>query len=112
MSDLITDLSEHNGVWTLKLIGSVDSETHHLMWVTDGSSSLLRKLRESNADSLQIDLTETDRFDSQGLRLLLNAHKEFSRARVPITLKNPNVHLSRLFQIMQFDRIFSVEFDQ
>lgn len=111
MADLITDLSEENGIWTLKLVGSVDSETHHLMWFTDGSASLLRKLRESNADSLRIDLTETDRFDSQGLRLLLNAHKEFSRARVPIILKNPNVHLSRLFQIMQFDRIFSVEFD-
>ena len=111
MSNLIADLSEENGRWTLKLVGSIDSETHQLMWSAEGSTALLEKLQVVQADSLWIDLTETERFDSQGLRLLLNAHKEFSRAQLPIILKNPNAHLNRLFQIMQFDRIFTIEFE-
>ncbi|MCB0164735.1 MAG: STAS domain-containing protein [Anaerolineae bacterium] len=111
MSNLITDLSEENGRWTLKLVGSIDSDTHQLMWFTEGSMALLEKLQAAKANSLRIDLSETDRFDSQGLRLLLNAHKEFSRAQLPIILKNPNAHLNRLFQIMQFDRIFAIEFE-
>lgn len=111
MSNLIADLSEENDRWTLKLVGSIDPDTHQLMWATEGSNALLEKLQVAQADCLWIDLTETERFDSQGLRLLLNAHKEFSRAKMPIILKNPNAHLARLFQIMQFDRIFTIEFD-
>lgn len=111
MPNLIADLSEENGRWTLKLVGSIDSDTHHLMWSTESSSALLKKLQEAKADSLWIDLSETERFDSQGLRLLLNAHKEFSRADIPIILRYPNPHLNRLFQIMQFDRIFTIEFE-
>ncbi|MCB0191217.1 MAG: STAS domain-containing protein [Anaerolineae bacterium] len=111
MSELVVDLFEENRIWTLKLDGNVDSNTHQFMWFTNSSASLLKKLQEAQAEALRIDLTETNSFDSQGLRLLLNAHKEFSRAKLPIILKNPNVHLSRLFKIMQFDRIFEIEFD-
>ena len=111
MSELTVDLSEEDSVWILKLSGNVDSNTHQFMWFVDSSVALLKKLQEAHAKALQIDLTETNSFDSQGLRLLLNAHKEFSRAKLPIILKNPNVHLSRLFKIMQFDRIFEIEVD-
>ncbi len=112
MSQLITELVQNDDdSWTLKLIGSIDSDTRHLMWSVQSSEVLLKKLLESNANKLIIDLTLAERFDSHGLRLLLNAQKEFSRESVQIILKSPNSHLRRLFQIMQFDRVFVVEFD-
>jgi len=110
MTDLVSELTQQSSdIWTLKLTGGVDSETHHLMWTTYSSADLLQQLVAAKAKKLVIDLTAVDRLDSQGLRLLLNAHKEFSREKIEIVLKNPNPHLRRLFQIMQFDRVFTVE---
>jgi anti-anti-sigma factor len=110
MSDLTATLTQQSGdIWTLKLIGGVDSDTHHLMWTTASSADLLQRLVAAKAKKLVIDLSAVDRFDSQGLRLLLIAHKEFSKEKIEIVLKNPNSHLRRLFQIMQFDRVFTVE---
>jgi anti-anti-sigma factor len=112
MTHLKTELTQSDAkTWTLKLIGSIDSETRHLMWSVDSSAALLEKLVAAKAKKLVIDLTLAERFDSHGLRLLLNAQKEFSRESVQIVLKSPNSHLKRLFQIMQFDRVFVVEFD-
>lgn len=112
MAHLKTELIQNDtGTWTLKLIGSIDSETRHLMWSVDSSAALLEKLVAAKAKKLIIDLTLAERFDSHGLRLLLNAQKEFSKENVQIVLKRPNSHLKRLFQIMQFDRVFVVEYD-
>ena len=112
MAHLKTELVQNDAdTWTLKLIGSIDSETRHLMWSVDSSAVLLEKLVAANAKKLIIDLTRAERFDSHGLRLLLNAQKEFSKEDVQIILRSPNSHLKRLFQIMQFDRVFVVEYD-
>ncbi len=112
MMQLATELIRNDdGTWTLKLIGTVDSDTHRLMWFAEDSAALLKKLVEAKAKKLLIDLTLAERFDSHGLRLLLNAQKEFSQQNIQIVLKSPNSHLKRLFQIMQFDRVFVVEFD-
>lgn len=112
MSQLKTELIQNDAdTWTLKLVGSIDSETRHSMWSEKSSAALLEKLVAAKAKKLFIDLTLAERFDSHGLRLLLNAQKEFSKENVQIVLKSPNSHLKRLFQIMQFDRVFVVEFD-
>lgn len=112
MDQLTTELTHNeDNSWTLKLTGSVGPTTHALMWSAESSTLLLQKLVEAKSSKLFIDLTAVDRFDSHGLRLLLNAQKEFSAKSVQIVLKNPNSHLSRLFQIMQFDRAFEIEFD-
>ncbi len=112
MSELKTELTQiDDSTWRLKLKGIIDSDTRHRMWVLENSAILLGKLLEANAKKLLIDLTEAERFDSHGLRLLLNAQKEFSKENVEIVLKSPNSHMKRLFQIMQFDRVFIVEFD-
>jgi len=109
MTNLIAELARGDEAWTLKLIGSVDSGTTHLMWYTDSSASLLKELVQAQAKKLFIDLDRAESIDSHGLRLLLNAHKEFSKENIPIILQNPNPHLKRLFRIMQFDRVFVVE---
>lgn len=112
MTKLTTELARNGDAWTLKLIGSVDSGTTHLMWFTDSSASLLEELVEANAKKLIVDLTHANAIDSHGLRLLLHAHKEFSEENIQIILQNPNPHLKRLFRIMQFDRVFTVELDE
>ncbi len=111
MTNLTAELTRNDDAWTLKLIGSVDSGTSYLMWYTDSSASLLKKLRQAKAKKLFIDLMAAESIDSHGLRLLLNAQKEFSKEDVQIILQNPNPHLKRLFRIMQFDRVFTVELD-
>jgi anti-anti-sigma factor len=108
---LKAELSQDVDVWTLKLSGFVNANTASLMWSTDSSSTLLKKLRQSQARSLVIDLTETNGIDSHGLRLLIDAHKEFSAQNIQIRLRQPNPHLSRLFRIMQFDRLFKIEWE-
>lgn len=109
MSKLSTELTRQPDAWILKLNGHVNSSTAHLMWSTDGSTSLLKEMTRARAKKLLFDLTNVESIDSHGLRILLNAHKDFSTENIQITLQNPNPHLKRLLRIMQFDRVFVVE---
>jgi len=112
ISPLEIDLSHDNpDVWTLKLSGSVDITNHHLLWSIYGEQALLEKILETEAKKLVIDLSEVDRMDSQGLRHLHDIYRLFESTDIQLTLKNPNSHLYRLLQIMQFDTIYNVEFD-
>jgi len=106
---LSTKLTRQNDVWLLKLKGNVDVVTAHLMWSTDNSTSLVKEMVQAKVKKLTIDLTHVDFIDSHGLRVLLNAHKEFSNENIQIILQNPNPHLKRLLRIMQFDRVFVIE---
>jgi anti-anti-sigma factor len=108
MTELTTDLIRQENEWILKLNGAIDSNSLYLMWFMDSSASLLKEMKQNGANKLLIDLTNVETIDSQGLRMLLSAQKEFSREDVSIRLKNPNSHLKRLFRIMQFDRVFDV----
>lgn len=112
MDPLSTELIKNSGnTWTLKLIGSVNPRTHQLMWHAESSALLLEQLLKANVKTLFIELSETERFDSHGLRLLLSAQRDFAAKNITTVLRNPNSHLYRLFQIMQFDRAFTIEFD-
>jgi len=112
MAHLTTTLTHNSDrTWTLSLHGIIDASTHDMMWSLESSALLLQQLIETQAKMLFVDLTHAERIDSHGLRLLLNAQKEFTNENVQIILKNPNSHLNRLFQIMQFDRVFTIEFD-
>lgn len=110
MEQLKSALSQNGNIWILSLTGSVGPNTHNLIWPTENSASLLQNMMDAGATKLIVDLTNTKRFDSHGLRLLLNAQKEFLTENISIILRNPNSHLNRLFQIMQFDRVFEIEF--
>jgi anti-sigma B factor antagonist len=109
MSKLSTELMRQPDAWILKLNGHVDSSTVNLMWSADGSASLLKEMMQARVKKLLFDLTNVESIDSHGLRVLLNAHKDFSTENIQITLQNPNPHLKRLLRIMQFDRVFVVE---
>jgi anti-sigma B factor antagonist len=109
MNKLSTELTRQSDVWILKLNGNVDSNSAHLMWFTDNGASLLKELMQAQVKKLLIDLTNLEFIDSHGLRVLLNAHKEFSSENIQVVLQNPNPHLKRLLRIMQFDRVFVIE---
>lgn len=111
MDNLATELTRNSDAWTLKLKGNVDSSTVHLMWATDSSASLLKEMTQARVKKLLIDLTQVEFIDSHGLRVLLNTHKDFANEAIQIFLQNPNPHLKRLLRIMQFDRVFVIEFN-
>jgi anti-sigma B factor antagonist len=110
MAQLSAKLTQANEVWHLKLKGIIDSNTATRMWHNEDSASLLKKLTQTQAKKLVLDLTNVDFIDSHGLRILLNAHTEFTQAKVALVLYNPNAHLKRLLRIMQFDRVLTIEF--
>ena len=99
-------------IWILHLTGTVDSSTHRLMWSADSSTLLAQQLVEAKAKTLIVELTDVERIDSQGLGIILNAYKEFSSHNIDIILRNPNPHLFRLFRLMQFDQVFTIEFSE
>ena len=109
MDKLSTELTRRKDVWTLKLKGNIDSTTADLMWSTDNSNILLKEMAQARVKKLLINLTNVEYIDSHGLRILLNAHKDFSIENIQIVLQNPNPHLKRLLRIMQFDRVFVIE---
>ncbi len=106
---LSTKLIRRSDIWTLKLTGNIDSSTANTMWAVDNSPSLLKEMAQTQVKKLALDLTDVDFIDSHGLRVLLNAHKDFSNENIQIILQNPNAHLKRLLRIMQFDRVFVIE---
>lgn len=106
---LSTKLIRQNEVWTLKLSGNIDSATANQMWSTDNSASLLKEMVQAQVKKLALDLSNVDFIDSHGLRVLLNAHRDFSNENIQIILQHPNPHLKRLLRIMQFDRVFVIE---
>ncbi|MBI1879357.1 MAG: STAS domain-containing protein [Chloroflexi bacterium] len=109
MDNLSIELTRDSDAWLLKLKGNVDSSTIHLLWSTDSGASLLKEMSQAHIKKLLIDLTNVEFIDSHGLRVLLNAHKDFSNENIQIVLQNPNPHLKRLLRIMQFDRVFVIE---
>ena len=109
---LAAELTYNNrGTWTLKLTGSIDNTNRSLRQSTESDDLLFQKVMATRTKRLVIDLTAVEGLDSQGLRYLYDIQKQFSPNKIAVVLKNPNVHLQHLFRIMQFNRIFIIEFD-
>ena len=71
----------------------------------------LEALAEAHIQTLIIDLSAMSHVDSQGLRLLYDVHRGLRSDNVLLVLRNPSPTLHRLLKIMQFNRLFSIEFD-
>lgn len=112
VTQLTTKLSDQqDGVWHLWLIGSIDSSNHHLMWSLDSPRALLEKMVAAQARKLIVDFTALERLDSEGLRMLINTHKDFAERNVEVVLQNPNPHLHRLLKLMRFDQLITIQID-
>ena len=99
-----------DGDWIITPIEVDDQNGHHPVKPADKSTDILEQLKKTKAQKLVIDLGTTDRIDSQGMKVLLDMHRIFSKEDIPIVLRNPNSHLYRLLRIMQFSHIFEIEF--
>lgn len=112
MTSSTPELIHLDGVWMLKLAGSTDDKDDHLTWLNNHRTELLQELAQAQAQKLVIDLTAIENLGSQGLVLLIGLHKEFSQRNIQFVLYNPQPYLSRILCIMQFDKIFVVEWPQ
>ncbi len=113
MIDLTARLtSKSNGDWIIVLQDKDENNGYHPNISTDSMAYLLEQMVEAKAQRLIIDLSTTERIDSQGMKILLDMHQMFSKENIPIVLQNPNSHLYRLLQIMQFTHIFEINFDE
>jgi len=92
-------------IWTLRFPTHVHNSVES--WVTN----ILGEMRDSQPQTLIVDLTFTKTIDTKGLSLLLTLQKMLAERQVGITLRNPNRHLCDIFRIMQFDHLFKVDQD-
>ena len=101
-------IQDAHGIWILEIIGNVDCENFQLTSTIE-NSAIVKRLTEVQAQTLVVDLSAAEQFDSLGLQLLLVLHKQLASHHIQIVLRQPNAHLRRVLRIMQFDRVFRVE---
>ena len=105
MGKLLDEFTQEGSVWIIKLTGDVASKLAEPIWLNE----LLHQLIQAQAHQLVIDLTHAEQFGSQALRHLLLIREEYSKRNIEIILRNPNRHLTRLFQILQMHMLFVIE---
>jgi anti-anti-sigma factor len=94
--------------WWLAINGGIEPELLHLSQAID-NQTLVQKVVAAQAQSLVIDLTTLDSFDSRGLLLLLMLYKQLSDENILLVLRNPSSYLQRILRIMQVDHFFQIE---
>ncbi|GIK37958.1 MAG: hypothetical protein BroJett011_17910 [Chloroflexota bacterium] len=99
-----------NKIWLLEFFGTIDQGV--FLQITDTKiPAILKILEQSEVGKLIVDLTTTGDFDSRGLEFLRQMHRQLAGRNIPIILHNPSTHLRQVLRIMQFDRMFGIEFD-
>ena len=97
---MVISKKQEDAVVTLSLEGRLDTVT---------APELEKAVTElTNADSLLIDLAKLDYISSAGLRVLLAAHKSFSK-KGGMTVKNANVVVADIFDVTGFKNILNIQ---
>ena len=102
----IYPLNNSKTEWLLNLNGDIDLETYQRLEQGD-LDPLCQEVLQAGAKKITIDLATAKRLDSVGLQLLLLIHKKCTGTQ--IILRNPVASVNRVLQILQFDRIFTIE---
>ncbi|MCB0210857.1 MAG: STAS domain-containing protein [Anaerolineae bacterium] len=95
--------------WRLTLDDDIDMDTYHRL-EQEVVDRLCQTLFEAEAKKLIVDLTTTKRISSLGLQLLLSMYKKCNGQEIQMILLNPSGQIRRILQILQFDRIFTIEY--
>jgi anti-anti-sigma factor len=103
MTRLVTELVCENNSWGLRLQGD-DAQP----LIVD-PMIVNQQLEEAETQHLVIDLSQAPRVDSTGLKFLLSLYQGCSGQDAQLILRNPNHHLERILQIMQLNRLFTIE---
>ena len=97
---MVISKKQEDAVVTLSLEGRLDTVT---------APELEKAVTElTNADSLLIDLAKLDYISSAGLRVLLAAHKSFSK-KGGMTVKNANEVVADIFDVTGFKNILNIQ---
>ena len=83
-----------NTSWVLEFTSETGEKDFQLASIKDISPILEYSLK-FQTHSLKINLSGTERLDSQGLQLLLTIQQQLDKEKVSVILSNPNVHLRR-----------------
>ncbi len=105
----VVKITHTDNNWVLKITGSIDTTNHHLLGSIGIKQFLVEDMVETHAHKFIIDLSQTERLDSQGLRHLYDIYRLFVSTNIQVVLQNPNSHLLRLFRIVQFDKVFEID---
>lgn len=106
MTRLVVELVYQNNSWALRL-----PEEYADPFICD-PIALQQQLAEADVLHLVVDLSRTPRVDSTGLKFLLSLYQVCSSQGASLILRNPNHHLERILQIMQLNRLFTIEHER
>ena len=91
------------GAATVTLKGRLDSLE------AQGLRDTVRRLISSGCRQMSIDLTEVTFIDSAGLAVLVRTHRELQASGGELVLVRPSgENANRIFQLTQFDQIFTM----
>jgi anti-anti-sigma factor len=69
-----------------------------------------RILRTSDATKLVVDVSELSYCDAAGLNVLAAAHVAAAQRGKTMVLANPQSFISRIFEVVRFDQVVTVEY--
>lgn len=96
------DFKRHNGAVIISVKGIFNA---HLV---NDFHYAYSELEPSDREIL-VDLENTEYLDSAALGMLIHMQKKLSNSQIrSIRLTNANERVSKLFQIMQFDKMFAI----
>ena len=98
-------IQQNETQWTIAL----DNEANFIVTPSIWMADIIEQLEQNGVELLIIELAGVESIDSQGLKFLLDIHRDLSGRNIKMILQNPGPHLRRLLRIMQFDRIFTIE---
>ena len=106
MNKVTAKLIQQNDIqWMIVLENEAIFTATPSIWFAD----IVEQLEQNGVELLIIELTGVESIDSQGLKFLLDVHRDLSGRDIKVILQNPGPHLRRLLRVMQFDRIFTIE---
>jgi anti-sigma B factor antagonist len=83
----------------VRLIGRLDAS----------QVEVVRAALDNVETSCTVDFTDLEYISSAGLGILLSAQKRLSRLGHALRLTNLNQHISEIFRIAGFDRVFQID---
>lgn len=72
---------------------------------------LIERFNKTNLATLILNFEHTHMIDSAGLGFLLIARQEVHEYKKKLILKSPKRHVKKMFDVINFKSIFTVEYD-
>jgi anti-anti-sigma factor len=94
-------------VWTFWF-----TSDYHFPWEDRRESNLFDEAAKAEIETLAIDLSEVQRFDSITLSFVILMYKELAQRNINLVLRDPNPTIRRHLRNIMLDQIMKVEFSE